>query len=139
MSKLETRFPKKRALITGATTGFGEALAHALAERGWNVVVTGLHEDAIKRTVADVTQRGGNAMGFLLDVCDRAQWEKVRRQVVVAWGGIDLLVNNAGIADANKMVDMSDSDWDTMLSVNLNGVINGCRAYAPDMMAQKSG
>lgn len=139
MSKLETRFPKKRALITGATTGFGEALAHALAERGWNIVITGLDSEAIKRTSEAVTQRGGKAMGLLLDVCDRAQWEKVRRQVVVAWGGIDLLVNNAGIADANKMVNMSDADWDDMLAVNLNGVINGCRAYATDMMAQKSG
>ena len=139
MSKLETRFPKKRALITGATTGFGEALTHALAERGWNVVVTGLDEVAIKRTTDAVTQRGGKAMGLLLDVRDRSQWEKVRQQVSEAWGGIDLLVNNAGVADANKMVNMSDADWNAMLSINLNGVINGCRAYAPDMLAQKSG
>lgn len=139
MAKLETRFPRKRALITGATSGFGEALAHALAGRGWNIVVTGMDDQAIKRTTDAVTQRGGKALGLALDVRDRAQWEKVRQQVSTEWGGIDLLVNNAGIADANKMVNMSDDDWDSMLAVNLNGVINGCRTYAPDMLAAKSG
>lgn len=139
MARLETRFPRKRALITGATSGFGEALAYALAERGWNVVVTGIEDQAIRRTMDAVTQRGGKALGLMLDVRDREQWEKVRQQVSKEWGGIDLLVNNAGIADANKMVNMSDDDWDSMLSVNLNGVINGCRTYAPDMLAAKSG
>ncbi len=139
MTKLETRFPKKRALITGATSGFGEALAYALAERGWNIVVTGIEDQAIQRTTQTLTQRGTKAIGLMLDVRDRSQWEKVRQQVAEAWGGIDLLVNNAGVADANKMVNMSDADWGAMLSVNLNGVINGCRTYAPDMLAQKSG
>lgn len=139
MTKLETRFPKKRALITGATSGFGEALAYALAARGWNIVVTGIEDLAIRRTTDSLTQRGATAIGLMLDVRDRAQWEKVRQQVIEAWGGVDLLINNAGVADANKFVNMSDADWDAMLSVNLNGVINGCRTYAPDMLAKKSG
>lgn len=139
MTKLETRFPAKRVLITGATSGFGEALAYAMAERGWNVVITGIDDIAIKRTTDAVVQRGGKALGLMLDVRDKAQWENVRQRVGEVWGGIDLLVNNAGIADANKMVNMSDDDWDSMLAVNLNGVINGCRTYAPDMLAAKSG
>lgn len=139
MSTLETRFPKKRMLITGATSGFGEALAYAMATRGWNVVVTGLVDADIERTVQAVVQRGGKALGLKLNVCDRAQWGAVRQEVQKTWGGIDILVNNAGVADANKMVNMTDNDWESMLSVNLDGVINGCRTYAPDMLAEKSG
>ena len=139
MNRLEDRFPKKRVLITGATTGFGEALAYALAERGWKVAVTGRKLDAVKRTAAAVTKRGGKGLPLQLEVRDKAQWEGVRRKLQKAWGGIDILVNNAGVADANKMVDMSDDDWENLLSTNLDGVINGCRIYAPDMLKAKSG
>ncbi len=139
MSKLETRFPQKRVLITGATTGFGEALAYAFAERGWKVAITGRKLDAVKRTAEEATRRGGNGMGMQLEVREKPQWEGVRQTLHDAWGGIDILVNNAGVADANKLVDMSDDDWESLLSTNLDGVINGCRTYAPDMLKQKSG
>ena len=139
MSKLENRFPRKRVLITGATTGFGEALAYALAERGWKVAVTGRNLDAVQRTAKAVTQRGGKGMALQLEVREKAQWEAVRQKLQETWGGIDILVNNAGVADANKMVDTSDEAWESILSTNLDGVINGCRTYAPDMLKQKFG
>lgn len=139
MSKLEVRFPKKRILITGATTGFGEALGYALAARGWKVAVTGRKLDAVKRTAEEVTRRGGDGLALQLEVREKTQWTGVRQQLNDAWGGIDILVNNAGVADANKLVDMSDADWENLLSTNLDGVINGCRTYAPDMLKQKSG
>ncbi|MFA5939959.1 MAG: SDR family NAD(P)-dependent oxidoreductase [Sinimarinibacterium sp.] len=139
MSRLEVRFPKKRILITGATTGFGEALAFAFAARRWKVAVTGRKLDAVKRTAAEVTKRGGEGLGLQLEVREKAQWEGVRQKLHKAWGGIDILVNNAGVADANKLVDMSDADWESLLSTNLDGVINGCRTYAPDLLKQESG
>lgn len=139
MSKLENRFPKKRVLITGATSGFGEALAYLLADRGWKVAVTGRNLASIKRTAEAVTRRGGTGVALQLEVREKAQWEEVRQKLHETWGGIDILVNNAGVADANKMVDMSDSAWDSIMSTNLDGVINGCRTYAPDMLKQRSG
>lgn len=139
MSKLENRFPKKRVLITGATTGFGEALAYALAERGWKVAVTGRNLQAVQRTADAVTRRGGKGLGLQLEVREKAQWEVVRQKLQETWGGIDILVNNAGVADASKMVDTSDASWESIMSTNLDGVINGCRTYAPDMLKQKSG
>jgi short-subunit dehydrogenase len=139
MKTLEQRFPAKRVLITGATTGFGQALAHALAGRGWKVAVTGRKLDAVKATVEEVRQRGGVGLGMALEVREKAQWEAVRRKLHKAWGGIDVLVNNAGVADANLMVNMTDADWENLLSVNLDGVINGCRTWVPDMLEQKSG
>jgi NADP-dependent 3-hydroxy acid dehydrogenase YdfG len=139
MSKLERRFPKKRILITGATSGFGEALAYALAERGWNIAVSGLDLAEIKRTVDAVNQRGGKGVGLELEVRDKGQWQAARNTLCRDWGGIDILVNNAGVADANKMVDMTDDAWEKMLSINLDGVINGCRTWVPDLQAQQAG
>lgn len=139
MSKLEARFPKKRILITGATSGFGAALAYALAERGWKVAVSGREADAIERTVASVNQRGGEGLGLMLEVRDKKQWDVAKKKLAKAWGGIDILCNNAGVADSNKMLDMTDADWEKLLTINLDGVINGCRTYAPDFVKQESG
>lgn len=139
MSRLEQRFPEKRILITGATSGFGEALAYALAERGWRVAVSGREQTEIDRTVARVKELGGEGIGLQLEVRDKRQWAVVQRKLIKAWSGIDILCNNAGVADSNKMVDMSDADWESMLSINLDGVINGCRTYAPDFIKARSG
>ena len=95
--------------------------------------------DAVRRTAEEVTRRGGTGLGLQLEVREKAQWQRVRQTLQEAWGGIDILVNNAGVADANKLVDMSDDAWDSLLSTNLDGVINGCRTYGPDMIKQKSG
>jgi short-subunit dehydrogenase len=139
MSKLEQRFPGKRVLITGATSGFGEALAYQLAARGWKVAVTGRKLDAVQRTVDRVNALGGSGLGLLLEVREKDQWQAVRKTLDEAWGGIDILVNNAGVADANQFEKMDDKSWDSMLGINLIGVINGCRTYVPDMAKNKSG
>ncbi len=139
MSKLEARFPEKRILITGATTGFGEALAYQLAARGWRVAVTGRKLDAVKRTAKKVNELGGTGMGLKLEVREKDQWEVVRDTLEKAWGGIDILVNNAGVADANKFDNMDDAAWDSLMSTNLDGVIYGCRTYVPDMSKNRSG
>ena len=139
MSKLEQRFPGKRVLITGATTGFGEALACQLAARGWKVAVTGRKPDAVQRTVDKVNALGGSGLGLLLEVREMAQWQDVREALEKAWGGIDILVNNAGVADANQFDKLTDADWDSLLSINLIGVINGCRTYCPEMSKNRSG
>ena len=139
MSKLEQRFPNKRALITGATSGFGEALACQLAARGWKVAVTGRKLDAVQRTAAKVNALGGTGLGLLLEVREKDQWHAVHKALDEAWGGIDILVNNAGVADANQFDKLNDADWDSLLSINLDGVINGCRTYTPDMSRNRSG
>lgn len=123
MNRLEKRFPKKRILITGATSGFGEALAYALAERGWNIISG--RDPAVKRTVKNVNPTHGGGAGLALEVRDKLQWDAAR-ELQEAWGGIDILCNNAGVADSNKLVDMTDADWGKLLSINLDGVINGC-------------
>lgn len=139
MSKLETRFPGKRILITGATSGFGEALSYALAERGWKVAVSGREQDAIDRTVQNVNQRGGKGLGLILEVRDKAQWEAARHMLQQAWGGIDILCNNAGVADSSRMTELTDEDWARLLEINLEAVIQGCRTFVPDFLDQKSG
>ena len=139
MSKLETRFPEKRILITGATSGFGEALACQLAKRGWRVAVTGLQLAAVKSTAKKVDQLGGTGLGLLLDVREKEHWKDTHEKLQKTWGGIDILVNNAGVADANEFDQMDDAAWDSLMSINLDGVINGCRTYSPDMRKNQSG
>ena len=139
MSKLEQRFPQKRVLITGATTGFGEALAYQLAARGWKVAVTGRKLDAVKRTAKKVTELGGTGLGMTLEVREKSQWQTVSKALDKAWGGIDILVNNAGVADANSFDQIDDAAWDKLLATNLDGVINGCRTYSPKMRENNSG
>lgn len=139
MGKLEERFPKKRILITGATSGLGEALAYALAERGWKVAISGRDADAVKRTVDEVNRRGGTGKRLTLEVRNKAQWATTQQALKKSWGGIDILCNNAGVADSNKMLAMSDADWEKLLTINLDGVINGCRTFTPDFVAQNSG
>jgi NADP-dependent 3-hydroxy acid dehydrogenase YdfG len=139
MSRLEDRLPQKRVLITGATSGFGEALACLLAARGWRVAVTGRKLDAVQRTAEKVDALGGVGLGMQLEVREKDQWQAVHEALEHAWGGIDLLVNNAGVADANKFASMDDAAWDNLLATNLDGVILGCRTFVPDMCARKSG
>ena len=139
MSTLEERFPKKRILITGATTGLGEALACALAARGWRIAISAREQDEVDHTVAAVNRRGGKGLGLILDVCNTSQWDAARDTLNREWGGIDILVNNAGIADANQMVNMTELEWDRMLAINLRGVIDGCRTFAPDLIKQNFG
>ena len=139
MASLEHRFPQKRVLITGATTGFGEALACQLAARGWKVAVTGRKLDAVQRTADKVNALGGTGLGLLLEVREKDQWQAVHKALDEAWGGIDILVNNAGVADANQFDKLNDADWDSLMSINLTGVINGCRTYTPDMSRNRSG
>jgi NADP-dependent 3-hydroxy acid dehydrogenase YdfG len=139
MMTLEQRFPGRRALITGATSGYGEALAFALAARGWKIAVTGRQHAGVTRTVEEVNRLGGTGLGLLLEVREESQWDSARQALVQHWGGIDLLVNNAGIADSNKITEISSSDWADLMSTNLHGVINGCRAFIAGMSAQGGG
>jgi len=139
MKKLEERFPGKRILITGATTGLGEALAYVLAARGWRIAISAREQDEVERTVAAVNQLGGKGLGLILDVVNMLHWAAARDTLNREWGGIDILVNNAGIADANPMIRMTEADWDRMLAINLRGVIDGCRTFVPDLIRQNAG
>jgi 3alpha(or 20beta)-hydroxysteroid dehydrogenase len=119
---------KTVALVTGAGRGIGEAIARALAERNYVVVVT----DAIERRARSVASSLG-ADAALLDVTDEKQWKDVVEATALRHGGVDVLVNNAGIGYAAPLEKTSRVKWDGVLATNLTGPFLGSRAVVPVM------
>jgi 2-hydroxycyclohexanecarboxyl-CoA dehydrogenase len=127
-------FPGAVALVTGAGGGIGRATATRLAAAGANVIAADIDGDAAARTASDV---GGKSE--VLDVRDRGAWADLAARVNEEHGSLDILVNNAGVGLSATMLDCSAEDWDWLLGINLVGVINGCAAFGPAMVAARKG
>ena len=131
MSTLEQRHPQKRVLVTGATSGLGKSMALEFAARGWRVAVTGLDKAEIHQVADAVRQAGGKPLEIVLDVAHVEQWESAAAHVNEQWQGLDVLVNNAGIADGGRMEDLSLDNWRQIMDVNVWSVVYGCRTFIP--------
>jgi meso-butanediol dehydrogenase / (S,S)-butanediol dehydrogenase / diacetyl reductase len=128
------RMTGKIALLTGAGSGIGRAVAIALAEEGAAVVVTSRTEAEVNETCALVEEAAGRRpLGFVLDLRDRASIEQGIRTVAERFGRIDVLSNNAGIDDPDEppVVETSDQVWEETFAVNVSGVFQLCRAAIP--------
>jgi NAD(P)-dependent dehydrogenase (short-subunit alcohol dehydrogenase family) len=110
----------KVALVTGATQGIGEAIAIALARAGATVACSGIEKAESERIAARIKVAGGLADGLVLDVGDRDEIEAVFARLA-ATGGIDVVVNNAGIFPRSQFVELAELEWDDVLRVNLKG------------------
>lgn len=126
-------------VVTGAGSGIGRATAIRFAKRGAYVVVTDLDLDTANETVDLIHAEGRNASAVQLDVTDPAHWEDVARYVSIEHGVADVLVNNAGIVVSGPFLKLSAADWDKQLSVNLMGVVHGCRVFGEQMVARGGG
>jgi glucose 1-dehydrogenase len=112
----------QRALVTGANSGIGLAIAEALADAGAKVAVNYVvGDEAAERAVADIRNSGGTAMAIRADVSRESEVQDMFRTMFEAWGSIDILVNNAGLQRDAALVDMSLADWNFVLGVNLTG------------------
>ena len=132
MSTLEQRFPNKRVLITGATSGLGKALSLEFAKRGWKFAVTGLDAGEIAQTAAAIRAAGCDTLEMILDVTRCDHFEAAAQRVTDAWRGLDILVNNAGVADGGRIEDgLSLDNWHLLMNVNVWSVIYGCRTFIP--------
>ncbi|MFI9506995.1 SDR family oxidoreductase [Nocardia sp. NPDC052566] len=127
------RFDDQLVVITGGGSGIGRATALAFARAGAEIVVSDIDGVAAEATVALVAQAGGRAHAYELDVADEAAMRKHAEGVILEHGVPDVLINNAGIGQAGKFLDTSSEDFQRVLNVNLNGVVNGCRAFAGAM------
>ncbi|MDA8088522.1 MAG: SDR family NAD(P)-dependent oxidoreductase [Nitrospiraceae bacterium] len=127
---------KKRALITGGTGGLGSRLAARLYENGYRVAIN-FHRD---RAGAErlVSEMGGGAFAVKADVGDPGQVEDMARAVKDRWGGLDALVNCAGITKDALLVKLQPASWDEVIRTNLTGVFNTIKAFAP-IMAESGG
>jgi NAD(P)-dependent dehydrogenase (short-subunit alcohol dehydrogenase family) len=113
------RLDGRRALVTGAGTGIGAAIARALARAGARVAVTDLDGDAARRVARET---GGEALNYKLDVTDAAQVKQIIAQAAQAMGGLDLVCANAGVSTMNRVVDLTEAEWDFNMDVNAKGV-----------------
>ncbi len=128
----------ERVLVTGGASGLGRAIAAQYAARGAQVLVTDL---ATRPDVAALpAATGDGAVEYLaLDVRNEAAWEKAESWVVEHWGGLDVLVNNAGVGAGGRIDRVPIRDWEWIVEVNLLGVVKGCKAFIPLFKEQRSG
>lgn len=138
IGELAKRYPQKRIIITGATSGLGEALALRFALEGFRVGIAGRNPEKIAATVKRVEQAGGNPLAVQLEVTRLEDFEAAVKQVEEAWGGIDILFNNACIATAGRICETSVESWHEALDTNLWSVIHGCRLFIP-LLARSGG
>ena len=129
----------KTAVITGAGSGLGRALSVGLARDGWTIGLADVNADGAERTLELVEKAGGSGEVYRCDITDSAQVMAMADHFFEAWGGVSLLVNNAGIAAAGFVGDAEISDWRRIVEVNLLGTVNGCHAFVPRMKAQGAG
>ena len=129
----------KVAIVTGSARGIGQAIAHALADRGADVVITDVLEDEARATSAEIIARGRRSLAIRCDVANRQEVENLVHQTATELGRLDILVNNAGITRDALLVRMTDEQWDRVLDINLKGTFLACQAAAKLMMKARSG
>lgn len=129
----------KVVIITGASSGLGEATAKRLAASGAKLMLAARREDRLKELVAAIASSGGTATYLVTDVTDRAQVEALAKETLNTYGRIDVLVNNAGLMPLSPLDQLKVEEWDKMIDVNIKGVLYGIAAVLPMMRQQKSG
>jgi NADP-dependent 3-hydroxy acid dehydrogenase YdfG len=129
----------KVVVITGASSGLGEASARHLSAQGASVVLGARREDRLKSLARELTARGGKAVTMRTDVTQRDQVQKLVDAAVQAYGRIDVIINNAGLMPQSLLERLKVDEWDRMIDVNIKGVLYGIAAALPYMQRQKSG
>lgn len=133
------KFPKKRIMITGAGSGLGRAMALEFARLGWKICVSDINMERADETLGLVKKNGGEGFTALCDVTKPDQLDTLAETLVSQWGGVDIIVNNAGVAAAGYMEKIPLETWDWILNVNLKSVIYGCRTFIPILEKQGGG
>lgn len=136
-----TRVENKTAIVTGGGSGLGAASSELLAREGAAIVVTDVNAEAAEQTANVIRQRGGKAISLEHDVTEQARWEEVIEASNREFGGVDVLVNNAGISGtgAGPMEDVAFEDWKTVMDINLDAVFIGCQQAIKAMKASGGG
>jgi NAD(P)-dependent dehydrogenase (short-subunit alcohol dehydrogenase family) len=133
------RLSGKTAIVTGARRGMGRAISLALAREGANVVVSDISQEDCQRVVDEIERLGRKGLAVRCDVSSGSDVEAMVRKTVAEFGGVDVLVNNAGIISYKPFLELTEEDWDKTLNVNLKGQFLCARAAAKEMVKNKRG
>jgi NAD(P)-dependent dehydrogenase (short-subunit alcohol dehydrogenase family) len=133
------RVQDKVALVTGAGSGIGRAIAALLAREGARVLVADVNPKAAEAVAAEIVAAGGKAEPLALDVTDESAWQQATEGILAVHGRLDVLVNNAGVAFGKPVADTSLAEWRRVLAVNLDGVFLGTRHGIWAMQSSKGG
>jgi NADP-dependent 3-hydroxy acid dehydrogenase YdfG len=129
----------KTAFVTGGASGMGLAMVRAFAAAGMKVAVADIEKPALERVAAEFAGSNGTVITLPLDVTDRAAMERAADATEEAFGNVHVVCNNAGVAVGGSVDSMSYKDWDWVLGVNIDGVVNGVQTFAPRIEAHGEG
>jgi NAD(P)-dependent dehydrogenase (short-subunit alcohol dehydrogenase family) len=131
------QFQGRVAVITGAASGLGRAMAERFAREGMSIVLADVEPDALAKTEGEMTAAGAKVIGVRTDVSKAADVEALAQQALAAFGGVHIVANNAGVGGIRlKTWEASLEDWQWVLGVNVWGVIHGVRTFTPIMLEQ---
>ena len=129
----------KIVVITGASSGLGEATARLLSAQGATVVLGARRADRLKALANELTRAGGKALALATDVTDRDQVKNLADTAAEKFGCLDVMINNAGLMQQSPLERLKVDEWDNMIDINIKGVLYGIAAALPHMQRQKSG
>lgn len=133
-------FKDKNVLITGATRGIGKLIALAFAKEGANIGVNDVVDNEfVTETINEIKNAGGNALFLKADVSKSEDVKAMVKTFEKEFGGVDILINNAGITKDNLIIRMKESEWDAVININLKGTFNCIQAVSRGMMKKRYG
>jgi NAD(P)-dependent dehydrogenase (short-subunit alcohol dehydrogenase family) len=133
------KLDKRTAIVTGARRGIGRAIALALAKEGANVAVSDISLEDCQKVVGEIEKLGRKGLAVRCDVTSTPEVEDMVKKTVAKFGKLDILVNDAGIIAYKPFLELTDDDWDKIMSVNLRGQFLCARAAAKEMIKNKWG
>lgn len=131
---------RKTVLVTGASRGIGKAIAIKFAKKGYNLAINCVHnEERLMLTKKEIEDYQVNCLSFVGDMGDMENCRKLFDMIRKQYGGLDVLINNAGVSYIGLLQDMTPDDWERMIKTNLTSVFNCCKLATPYMIEKKQG
>jgi len=139
MSYRKLELTARNAVVVGGTSGIGLTIAKGLAQAGANVIATGRRANLVEAATEEIRKAGVKSLALSCDVGDTASIEAVLEGAKREWGGVDILVNSAGITKRTPTLDVAPSEWNSILDTNLNGTLRTCQIFGRHMVEKKYG